>query len=355
MHAAAYDRGPMKAYTIHQHGDPQSLQVEDRPTTRPGPGEVTVALEVAALNHLDLWVRRGVPGHRFPLPLIPGSDGAGRVIEIGPDTVGPTPQERVLVSPGYGCGARDRCLEGNESLCRKYLILGESRDGTCAQQITVPASALLPLPEGLEPQEAAALPLVLMTTWRMLIVRAKLSPGETVFVQAGGSGVGSTAIQIARAWGCRVITTVGSARKATLARELGADEVILYKEQDVTEAIRELTAKRGVDVVVEHTGAETWNDSLRALTPGGRLVTCGATTGAEAPVDLRVLFFKQIELLGSTMGSRADLGRALRLVERGLVRPLVDKVFAFDQLPAAHQYLEERRAFGKVVIDIPRS
>lgn len=343
----------MKAYTIRQHGGPRSLQVEDRPAHRPGPGEVTVTLEAAALNHLDLWVRRGVPGHRFPLPLIPGSDGAGRVAEVGPGVQDWSPQDRVLVSPGYGCGACDRCLEGNESLCRKYLILGESRDGTCAQQITVPAGAILPLPVGLESREAAALPLVLMTTWRMLVGRARLSPGETVLVQAGGSGVGSTAIQIARAWGCRVITTVGSARKAALARELGADEVILHREQDVAATIRDLTSKRGVDVVVEHTGAATWSGSLRALTPGGRLVTCGATTGADAAVDLRVLFFKQIELLGSTMGSRADLRRALRLVERGLFRPLVDRVFAFDELPAAHQYLEDRKAFGKVVIDIP--
>lgn len=346
----------MKAYVIEEHGDLGALGLRERPDELPGPGEVVVALEASALNHLDLWVRRGVPGHRFPLPLVPGSDGVGRVLALGDGVCGWKPGQRVLLAPGYGCGACHACLRGDESLCRRYLILGETRDGTCAEQIRVPAGAILSCPDGLAPADAAALPLVLTTTWRMLIRRARLAPGETVLIHAGGSGIGSTAIQIARAIGCRVITTVGNAGKRDAALALGADHVILYPRApqaspaDIAGEVRRLTQKRGVDVVVEHTGAQTWDASLRSLARGGRLVTCGATSGADARLDLRVLFFKQLELIGSTMGSRADLLEALRLVERGVLRPVVDRVFGFDALPEAHRYLEERRAFGKVVL-----
>ncbi|MFH1143597.1 MAG: zinc-binding dehydrogenase, partial [Candidatus Eisenbacteria bacterium] len=315
-----------------------------------GPTQVRLRIIAAGLNHLDLWVRRGVPGHRFPLPLVPGSDGCGTVEALGSAVTGVSLGERYLVCPGYGCGECSPCLRGDESLCREYVILGESRDGTAAEAIVVPASALVPLPAKLAPEEAVALPLVLLTTWRMLMRRAGLRPGETILVHAGGSGIGSMAIQIASRLGCRVITTVGSQEKAQLARNLGADHVILYRQEDVAEAVKRLTGKRGVDVVVEHTGEATWEASIRSLARGGRLVTCGATSGASANIDLRVLFFKQLSLLGSTMGSRADLREAIRLVERGLLRPIVDRVFSMDELPEAYRYLEERRAFGKVTL-----
>ena len=340
----------MKAYVIHDHGGPEALRREERPRPEPGPGEVRLRIRAAALNHLDLWVRKGVPGHRFPLPLIPGSDGVGTLDALGEDVSGLTPGQLYIPAPGYGCGQCDSCRCGEESLCRDYRILGESRDGTCAEYLTIPARALHPLPSGLEPTAVAALPLTLMTTWRMLRRRADLRRGETVLVQAGGSGIGSTAIQIARALGCRVLTTVGSPAKAERARQLGADEVILYREVDVARAVRDVVGKRGVDVVVEHTGAATWPGSIRALAHGGRLVTCGATTGAEAQIDLRVLFFKQIALFGSTMGSQEDLREALAMVQAGGIRPQVDRIFAMEDLPEAHQYLADRRAFGKVVL-----
>lgn len=340
----------MKAFVVHEHGDVDVLRQEVRPSPEPGPGEVRLRVRTAALNHLDLWVRKGVPGHRFPLPLIPGADACGTVDAIGPGVTNVTPGETHLLCPGYGCGVCDACLRGEESLCRDYRILGETRDGVCAEQVVVPARTLIPLPENLTPEEAVALPLVLLTTWRMLIRRARLAPGETVLVQAGGSGIGSTAIQIAAFLGCRVITTVGSEAKAARARELGAGEVIVHTHEDVTDAVRRLTGKRGVDVVVEHTGEATWATSVRCLAKGGRLVTCGATSGAAAAIDLRVLFFKQLSLLGSTMGSPIDLRDAFRLVRQGRIRPVIDRSFPMEELPEAHRYLETRRAFGKVTL-----
>jgi NADPH:quinone reductase-like Zn-dependent oxidoreductase len=340
----------MQAYVIHEHGGLEALRREQRPLPEPGPEEVRLRILAAGLNHLDLWVRRGVPGHRFPLPLIPGSDGCGRVEALGERVTGVALGEPYLIAPGYGCGRCELCRHGDEALCRDYQILGESRDGTCAAAIVVPAASLVPLPDGLAPEEAVALPLVLMTAWRMLVVRAGLRGGETVLVQAGGSGIGSMAIQIAVALGCRVITTVGSPEKAQRATALGAEEAILYREASVAAEVRRWTEKRGVDVVVEHTGEATWEDSLRCLARGGRLVTCGATTGAAAAIDLRVLFFKQLSLLGSTMGSANDLRAGLRLVAQGRIRPLVDRTLPLDDLAAGHQLLEERGVFGKVTL-----
>jgi len=340
----------MRAYVIRAHGGPEVLALEDRPLPHPAHGEVRLRVTAVGLNHLDLWVRRGVPGRRFPLPLVPCSDGCGIVEAIGESVAGVSLGDAVLVSPGYGCGSCEACLRGDEALCRRYMILGETRDGTAAEAISVPAGALLPLPPCLPPERAAALPLVLVTAWHMLLHRARLRPGETVLVQAAGSGVGSMAIQIAALLGCRVIATAGSPEKAQLARELGAEETILYREEDVAAAVKRWTARRGVDVVVEHTGEATWEASVASLAWGGRLVTCGATSGAQARIDLRVLFFKQLSLLGSTMGSRADLSEAWRLVLAGRIRPVVDRTFEMDELPEAFRYLEERRAFGKVTV-----
>jgi len=340
----------MKVFVIHEHGGPEVLRLEERPTPDPGPLEVRLRIRAAALNHLDLWVRRGVPGYTYPLPLIPGSDGYGTVDALGAGVTGVQAGEPCLISPGYGCGRCEPCLRGEESLCRSYVILGETRDGVCAESIVVPAGTLLPLPEGLPPEEAVALPLVLLTTWRMLMRRARLTPGETVLVHAAGSGIGSMAIQIASALGCRVITTVGTTEKVPRARQLGADEVIVHTQEDVAVAVRRLTGKRGVDVVVEHTGEATWEASLRCLAKGGRLVTCGATTGPMVGINLRALFFKQLSLLGSTMGSRGDLCEAFKLVGRGRIRPVIDRTFAMEDLAEAHRYLEARRAFGKVTL-----
>ncbi len=340
----------MRAWRIESHGPPESLRRVEVPAPRPGEGEVEVRVDAVALNHLDLWVRRGVPGHHFPLPITPGSDIAGRIGAVGPGVSGVRSGEAILVVPGAGCGRCPSCLSGREPLCRAFRIRGESCDGGCAERIVVPEREVLRMPEGLDPVEAASLPLTLVTAWRMLVERAQLRPGETVLVHAAGSGIGVMAIQIARALGARVIATAGSEEKAAKARELGAEEAVLYRQVDFVDAIFRWTERRGVDVVVEHTGAATWQGSLRALAKGGRLVTCGATSGAEVAVDLRRVFYKSLSILGSTMGSRRDLEEALRYVANGRIRAIVDRVFPMEELPAAHAYLEDRRAFGKVVL-----
>jgi NADPH:quinone reductase-like Zn-dependent oxidoreductase len=302
------------------------------------------------LNHLDLWVRRGVPGHKFPLPLVPGSDMGGIVTALGPGVSGWREGQEVLVAPGLGCGECPACASGREQLCRSYAILGETRDGGCAEEAVVPARNLIPLPSGMPLLEAVSLPLSLLTAWHMLVDRAQIRAGETVLIQAGGSGVGVMAIQIALHFGATVFTTVGSAAKAALARTLGATETILYREVDFAEEVRRLTGKRGVDVVLDHVGGETFERSTRILAKGGRLVTCGATAGPEVRLDLRVLFFKSLSYLGSTMGGRSELAEAMRLVEAGKIRPVVDRVFSMEELPRAHLYLESRESFGKVVV-----
>jgi NADPH:quinone reductase-like Zn-dependent oxidoreductase len=340
----------MRAWRVHEHGPPSALHLEELPLPEPGPGEVRLRVSAVALNHLDLWVRRGVPGHRFPLPIIPGCDVAGTVDALGPGAAGIELGASVLAAPGIGCGRCTECYGGRDFLCRFYGILGETRDGGCAEALCLPTTHVVPPPRGLPLEEAASLPLTLLTAWHMLVERAGVRPGETILVHSAGSGIGVMAIQVARMLGARVFATAGSPEKAAKARELGAEEVILYREADFFDEIRRLTGKRGVDVVVEHTGADTWERSVRSLAKGGRLVTCGATSGPQVGLDLRVLFFKSLTLLGSTMGSRAELDHALRAVERGEIRAAVDRVFPMEELPRAHAYLEDRKAFGKVVL-----
>lgn len=340
----------MRSWRIDHHGPPSVLSMVDLPDPLPGPGEVLLAVDAVGLNHLDLWVRRGVAGHRFPLPITPGCDVAGTVLRAGPEVFGWAPGESVIVCPGYGCGDCSACRAGQEVLCRSYGIIGETRDGGCGERIVVRAESLMRRPSNLSPEEAAAVPLTLLTAWRMVVTRAALQPGETILVHAAGSGIGVMAIQIARSIGARILATAGSAEKAQRAIALGAEEVILYRESDFLEEVRRLTGKRGVDVVIEHTGADTFEKSVRALAKGGRLVTCGATSGPMATVDLRLVFFKSLSILGSTMGNAAELETAMAQVTGGKIRPVIDSVFPMAELPAAHEYLESRRAFGKVVM-----
>ncbi|MCC7140926.1 MAG: zinc-binding dehydrogenase [Candidatus Eisenbacteria bacterium] len=340
----------MRTIEIREHGGPEVLLECERPLPEPGPGEVRVRVVAVSLNHLDLWVRRGVPGHTFPLPIVPGCDIAGTVDLVGPGVAGWTAGQPVLISPGSGCGSCPQCHAGRDHLCRHYGIMGETRDGGCSEALVVPATSLLPSPPGLSPAEAASVPLTLLTAWHMLVGRAAIRPGETVLVQAGGSGVGVMAIQIARLFGATVFTTVGDARKGAIARELGASEVILYSEVDFADAVRRLTGKRGVDVIVDHVGADTFERDIRSLAKGGRLVICGATSGPQATFDLRHLFFKSLSVLGSTMGGRGELDEALRFVAQGAIRPRVDRVVPMEQLADAHRALEVRSAFGKVVV-----
>jgi NADPH:quinone reductase-like Zn-dependent oxidoreductase len=277
---------------------------------------------------------------------------AGVIDAIAPDD-GWKAGDEVLVAPGYSCGLCVACLSGNDPLCHNdHGIFGESRNGGCAERIAVPIRNLMRKPAALSFTDAAALPLDMLTAWHMLVARAAIRPAETVLVQAGGSGVGSAAIQVARLWGATVFATAGSAAKAARAKELGAQETILYREVDFVAEVRRLTGKRGVDVVFEHVGADTFERSLKALARGGRLVTCGATSGAEATINIRLVFFKLLSILGSTMGSLAELHEIMRHVEAGRLRPVVDRVLPLDQIGEGQRVLEEREAFGKVVLEV---
>jgi NADPH:quinone reductase-like Zn-dependent oxidoreductase len=346
----------MQAWRVEQHGGPDALVRKTLPIPVPGPMEVLVRVEAVGLNHLDIWVRKGVPGHKFPLPLTPGCDVSGVIEGFGPgadrDLSLGAP---VILNPGVSCGRCQACLGGFDPLCRHYGILGETRDGGCADFIVVPAANVILRPAGLSAVDAAALPIPFLTAWTMLFHKAQLKPAEICLIQAGGSGVSVAAIQMAKMIGATVITTVGNSDKAAKARALGADHVILYKEKpfrDELKVILKGLGKKGCDVVVDHIGQDTFEDSLKSLAWGGRLVTCGATSGGDVRMDLKVIFFKNISVLGSTMGSKADLLRIVDLVAQGKLKPVVDSVYPMDQLAQAHEQLESRKAFGKVVVTI---
>jgi len=340
----------MKAVVIHEHGAPSVLQVEDRPQPEPGPGEVLVRIHAASLNHLDLWVRRGIEGVQFPLPMIPGCDGAGVVAALGAGVRDPQVGTRVALQPGTSCGHCAACLAGDDPLCRHYGILGEHRDGTQAEFISVPRANVMPIADSLSFEEAAAFPLAFLTAWQMVVSRAQVRPGDRVLVHAGASGVGNAALQIAQLMGAQVMTTVGSQEKADLLQQRGVDDIILYRSQDFATEVRRLTGKRGVDVIIDHVGADTWEGNIRSLAKGGRLVICGSTSGHMAPTNLRFLFFKNLAFLGSTMGSKAELLRILGLVEAQKLRPWIHSVLALEDIQQAHEILESRQVTGKVVV-----
>lgn len=340
----------MLGYRIERHGGIETLCPGDLPRPVPGPGEVAVRLQAAGLNHLDIWVRRGVPGHRFPLPLVPGSDGTGVVEQCGPGVIGRALGDPVILSPGVSCGTCAACLSGKDPLCASYGILGETRDGTCAEFVVVPACNLVDRPATISTESAACFVLSALTAWTMLTERAEVRPGEEVLVLAGASGVGAMAIQLARLQGCRVIATAGSDAKCSRLLELGAHEVIHHGQQDVAQTVRALTNKRGVDVVIEHVGAALWEAAVRSLRKGGRLVTCGATSGAEVTLNLRQLFFKSISFLGSTMGSKGAVPLLVDLLARGAIQVPIARVLPLTRLADAHALLEQREAIGKVVI-----
>ena len=347
----------MRAIAFRTHGPPQVLEeLEVEIPDAPLAGQVRVRVAAVALNHLDLWIRRGLPHLKLELPHRLGSDIAGTIEAIGDGVRGKSFSfdvgAEVLLQPGVSCGICEACLRGRDNFCRQYKMLGENTHGGYGELLDVPAANLLPRPTKLSLEASAALPLVTLTAWQMLIEKAKVLRGETVLVHAAGAGVSTMAIQIAKAFGARVITTSTSAQKLVRARALGADEVIDTSTQDFVAEARRLTGKRGVDVVIEHVGGETFSKSLLAMANGGRLVTCGATSGATPPIDLRHVFFRQLDVLGSTMGSKAHLIAAMRLVEAGAIAPVVDRVLPFTEGGAreAHRALEAREAFGKIVL-----
>jgi 2-desacetyl-2-hydroxyethyl bacteriochlorophyllide A dehydrogenase len=350
--APAFRDDSVRAVRIHEHGGLEELRLEEVPDPSPGPGEVLIEVRACGVNHLDLWVRKGLPGHKFPLPMIPGCDIAGVVLEAGGGADEIAVGTQVIVAPGFGCGRCEACSLGDDHLCRHYGIFGETRDGGCAGQIVVPASNVLDLPKGLSFEEGAAFPLAFLTAWHMLTARAGVRAGDDVLVQAAGSGVSSAAIQMAHTLGARVIATAGSVAKLNRALDLGAHDVIDYSTQDVAAEVARLTGKRGVDVVIDHVGEATFDGSVRSLAKGGRLVLCGATSGPRAEIHLPRLFFKSLSILGSTMGSRGELHRIVRLIESGALRPVVDRVLPLEKVQEAHRILEAREAFGKIILGV---
>ncbi|MEZ5966094.1 MAG: zinc-binding dehydrogenase [Planctomycetota bacterium] len=340
----------MKALVVREHGGLERLVFEERPTPEPGPGEVRVAVRAVGVNHLDTWVRRGVPGHKFPLPLVLGSDAAGVVDAVGSRVESVAEGDEVVLLPGVSCGACEACLDGDDNLCRSYAILGEGRDGACAQFVVVPAANVAPKPKRLDFVQAACVPLVFQTADAMLR-KARLREGDVVLVHAAGSGVGSAAIQLAKMRGATVLTTAGGPDKCEAALQLGADVAIDYRNEDFAARVREHTGKRGVDVVFEHVGQATFPGSVKCLARGGRLVTCGATTGGQVEISLHQVFFKNLEIIGNTMGRKGDLRRLLRVFDQGRLRPVLDRVLVLSQVAEAHRLLEERQTFGKVVLE----
>jgi len=327
------------------------LRLEEVPNPEPGPGEVLVALRAAALNHLDLFVREGIPG--VPLPHIGGSDGAGVVAANGPGASHFSPGTRVFFDPGTSDGTCRWCARGEHSLCERYQILGEHRDGTFAQAVVIPELNCRPIPDHLGFPAAAAFPLVYLTAWRLLISRARLQLGESVLILGIGGGVAIAALQIAKQAGARVIVTSGSPAKLERARELGADAVIDHAATDFSREVWAMTEKQGVDVVLDSVGAATWDRSIRALARGGRMVVPGATSGPTPQIDIRRVFTKQISILGSTMGTRADWEQVTRLLAAGKLTPVVDRVFPLAEARAAQERLARGEQFGKLVLEIP--
>jgi NADPH:quinone reductase-like Zn-dependent oxidoreductase len=340
----------MKAVVFHQHGDERVLQLTEWPEPAVGARDVLVRVKAVALNHLDLWTRQGWRGLKLELPHILGSDIAGVVDRVGPEVTDLAPGTEVVVNPGLSCGVCARCLGGEDHLCRHYRIIGEHVRGGYAEWVSVPRQNILPKPSRLTFAEAACLPLTFLTAWTMLVRRAEVKPGETVLVQAAGSGVGSAAVQICKLLGAKVIATASTEAKLKQAQALGADHLINYTEKDFLDEVKRITERRMVDVVFEHVGGSTFEKSVACLPYGGRLVTCGATTGYEAKVDLRVLFYKRISLLGSTMGSKGDLFRVLQLVEEGRLKPVLDRTLPLADAALAHQLLKERAQFGNLVL-----
>jgi NADPH:quinone reductase-like Zn-dependent oxidoreductase len=340
----------MRAARIHRHGGAEVLTLENAADPEIQADQILVRVRACALNHLDLWLRQGIPGVELSLPHILGSDIAGEVLSTGHLCWRVRRGQRVLLSPGLSCRQCPKCFSGRDNECPRYTIFGFRASGGNAEMLAAPEYTAIPIPDDLSFEDAAAAPLASLSAWHMLITRAQLKPGEDVLVLAASSGVGSMAIQIAKLAHCRVIATAGGEEKVEMARRLGADEVIDHYQEDIATEVRRITDRRGVDIVVEHVGAETWQSSLYSLARGGRIVTCGATTGYDVKLDLRFLFDRQQAVLGSYMGSLGELYDVLPFVFRKQIKPVIDRVFPLEEIRAAHQRLERKEHFGKIVL-----
>ena len=341
----------MKAVVFEKHGGPEVLEYTEVPEPKAGPGEVLIEVKATSINHIDIFLRRGMPGIKVPLPKIVGSDAAGIIRQMAPDVSGLTVGQRVTINPGISCGRCEFCAAGFGSQCTSYAMVGENRDGAYAELVAVPAHIVLPIPDSISFEEAAAAPLVFLTAWSMMVTKGNIRPGEDVLILGAGAGVGTAAIQIAKMTGCRVFVTASNDEKLERARQLGADFLINYKTEEFDKKIRELTNKRGVDVVVDYIGADTWVRSLRSARRGGRVLTCGATTGFAPQTDLRQIFFRQVQVIGSTMGSQRDFLDVMKCVFRGQLKPVIDRVLPLREVRRGHELVEERAVFGKIVLN----
>src|SRR5271169_4070785 len=339
----------MKAARIHEFGGPEVLRYEDVPDPTSRPDQVLVRIRACALNHIDLWIRKGLPG--IKLPHILGADIAGEIVETGEYITGLKAGQRVLLAPMHFCNHCAKCVAGLQNQCPEFTVLGNRVDGGNCELIAVPAVNVIPIPDSLDFNQAASIPLVFLTAWHMLVGRAGIRPGQTVLVLGASSGVGIAAIQVAKLFHARVITTAGDETKLEKARALGADYGINHYKQKISEEVRKITNKEGVDIVVEHVGAATWDESVKSLKSSGTLVTCGATTGPNVAIDLRHLFARQLTLLGSYMGTMGELHEVLKHVFAGRLKPVVDRTFPLSELRAAHEYLEKSQMFGKIVVN----
>ncbi|WP_038057829.1 zinc-binding dehydrogenase [Thermus amyloliquefaciens] len=342
----------MRAILMEARGGPEVLKPGEVPAPEPGPKEVRLRVKAAALNHLDIWVRKGVASPKLPLPHVLGADASGVVDAVGPGVTGFAPGDEVVVNPGLSCGHCERCLAGEDNLCSRYEILGEHRWGAYAEYLVVPEVNLVRKPQNLSFVEAAAIPLTFLTAWQMVVDKLQVRPGEEVLVMAAGSGVSVAAIQIAKLFGARVIATAGSEEKLRKAKELGADETVNYTHPDWPKEVRRLTGGKGADKVVDHTGALYFEGVIRATANGGRIAIAGASSGYEGTLPFAHVFFRQLSILGSTMGSKSRLFPILRFVEQGKLKPVVGQVLPLEEAAEGHRLLEERRVFGKVVLQV---
>jgi len=340
----------MKAVLFHAHGSPDVLKYEDVPDPKPGRGEVLIEVKAASINHIDIFLRRGMPGVKVPLPKIAGCDAAGIIRELGPDVGGLKSGDRVTINPGISCGHCEFCAAGFGSQCVTYTMVGEHIDGSYAQLLKVPAHIVLPIPDSISFDDAAAAPLVFLTAWSMLVGKGDIRPGEDVLILGAGAGVGTAAIQIAKLAGCRVIVTASSDDKLEKARTLGADILINYKKEEFDKRVRDITARRGVDVVVDYIGNDTWVQSLRSARKGGRVLTCGATTGFAPQTDLRHIFYRQVRVIGSTMGSHREFLDVMKCIFMGSLKPVIDRVLPLSEVARGHELIEQRQVFGKIVL-----
>ena len=344
--------GKMHAAVIHRHGTLDELHFQEIDRPQVDPGHILVRARAVALNRLDLFVLEGIPGVNLEMPHVMGSDGAGIVEEVGQGVSRLEPGDQVMLNPGLSCGQCEFCVQGEHSLCIGFGLMGEHTGGTFAQYFQAPEANFERMPSGVSFEEAAAFSLVTQTAWRMLKTRARLRAGEDVFIHGIGGGVASAALQIAVLSGARTFVSSSSETKLEQARELGADHCFNYTTADVAKEVYKLTGKRGVDVVVEGPGAATWLQSLKMVRKGGRIVTCGATTGANPQTELRLIFWKQIEILGSSMSSRREYQEIIELLSRGKLRPVIARVFPLSQARDAIEFLQNQSQFGKIVLQV---